>query len=176
MKIGEILEAIKTEELREIAKRIEGISEKPLRIALKKAGYEFSNKAPKGWHYTGEGAEPTDKSIFDYHTKTTATKKSKASNNNSVDTTNKTSNKTIKNNKDDAIIKIVKDDNGKEHDMKAEIQALIKGTSKEETNRVYKGIYFDQDIAHFLDNVKHGNKSEIVNMIMRQYLNENELL
>jgi predicted GIY-YIG superfamily endonuclease len=41
---------------------------------------------------------------------------------------------------------------------------------------VHKGIYFDKDIAHFLDNVQHGNKSEIVNKVMRQFLTENDLL
>jgi len=37
-----------------IAKAIEGISQKPFLKALKIAGYEYSNKAPKGWRYTGE--------------------------------------------------------------------------------------------------------------------------
>lgn len=50
----------------DVAKAIEGISEKPFRAALKAAGYEFSNRAPKGWHYIGVGEEPLDKSIFDY--------------------------------------------------------------------------------------------------------------
>ncbi len=50
----------------DVAKAIEGISEKPFRAALKAAGYEFSNRAPKGWHYVGVGEEPLDKSIFDY--------------------------------------------------------------------------------------------------------------
>lgn len=72
MKIGEILEAIKKEPLAEIAKRIEGISETPLREALKRAGYEYSNKKPKGWHFIGAGEEPLEKSIFDFHTKATA--------------------------------------------------------------------------------------------------------
>ena len=49
-----------------IAKSIEGISQKPFLKALKMAGYEYSNKAPKGWRYTGEDPEPLDKSIFDY--------------------------------------------------------------------------------------------------------------
>ena len=51
-----------------IAKVIDGISQKPLLRALKEAGYGYSNKAPKGWHFVGEGAEPTEKSIFDYGT------------------------------------------------------------------------------------------------------------
>lgn len=50
----------------DVAKAIEGISEKPFRAALKAAGYEFSNRAPKGWHYVGVSEEPLDKSIFDY--------------------------------------------------------------------------------------------------------------
>lgn len=65
--IGSILDAIrKGNKAEHIAKAIDGISQKPLLKALKDAGYEYSNKAPKGWHYVDEGAEPLDKSIFDY--------------------------------------------------------------------------------------------------------------
>lgn len=66
--IGSILDALKVEGVKtgDVAKAIEGISEKPLRSALKQAGYEFQNKAPKGWHYIGEGEQPVAKSIFDY--------------------------------------------------------------------------------------------------------------
>jgi len=49
-----------------IAKAIDGISQKPFLKALKMAGYEYSNKVPKGWHYIGEDPEPLDKSIFAY--------------------------------------------------------------------------------------------------------------
>lgn len=66
--IGSILKALRTEGVKtgDVAKVIEGISEKPLRNALKEAGYVFSNKAPKGWRYVGEGVEPLETSIFDY--------------------------------------------------------------------------------------------------------------
>lgn len=66
--IKSILEALKTEGVKtaDVAKQIEGISEKPLRIALKAAGYEFRNKAPKGWHYIGGNPEPLNTSIFEY--------------------------------------------------------------------------------------------------------------
>jgi len=65
--IGSILDAIrKGNKAEHIAKTIDGISQKPLLKALKDAGYEYSQKAPKGWHYIGEGIEPTEKSIFDY--------------------------------------------------------------------------------------------------------------
>jgi hypothetical protein len=49
-----------------VAKQIPGISEKPLRNALKEAGYEFRNSGQKGWFFIVEGEEPLDKSIFDY--------------------------------------------------------------------------------------------------------------
>lgn len=59
-----------------IAKEIEGISQKPFLNALREAGYNYSNKAPKGWHYEGEGVEPLDKSIFDYVKRSSLPKKS----------------------------------------------------------------------------------------------------
>jgi hypothetical protein len=60
--------------------------------------------------------------------------------------------------------------------MKAEIKALITGKQTSKPNKVYKGIYFDNDIANFLDHVQHGNKSELVNKIIRAYLVENDLM
>lgn len=65
--IGSILHALRAGNKAEhIAKEIDGISQKPFLRALKEAGYVYSNKAPKGWHYIGEGVEPINKSIFDY--------------------------------------------------------------------------------------------------------------
>ena len=66
--IGSILAALQIEGVRtgDVAKAIHGISEKPFREALKAAGYAFSNKKPKGWHFTEEGEEPLNRSIFDF--------------------------------------------------------------------------------------------------------------
>ena len=66
--IGSILDALKVEGVKtgDVAKVIKGISEKPLRNALKQAGYEFQNKVPKGWYFIGEGEQPLNHSIFDY--------------------------------------------------------------------------------------------------------------
>lgn len=66
--IGSVLAALKIEGVKtgDVAKAIAGISEKPLRSALKNAGYSFSNQVPRGWRYVGEGEEPVDTSIFDY--------------------------------------------------------------------------------------------------------------
>jgi len=92
MKIGEILSEIKKKDqtLATVAQQIKGISEKPLRQALKDAGYTFSNKEPKGWHYTGSEAEPIDKSIFDY-VKRKATAKKKTNSQQSTKETKKKS-------------------------------------------------------------------------------------
>lgn len=66
--IGSILTALRIKGVKtgDVAKAIDGIGEKSLRDALKEAGYMFSNEAPRGWHYTGAGAEPMEQSVFDY--------------------------------------------------------------------------------------------------------------
>lgn len=75
--IKSILEALAEGNKAEaIAKEVEGISQKPFLNALREAGYSYSNKSPKGWHYVGEGAEPLDKSIFDYVKRSSSPKKS----------------------------------------------------------------------------------------------------
>jgi hypothetical protein len=63
----------------EIAKQIEGTSQKPFLNALKAAGYKYSNKAPKGWYYAAGGVEPLNKSIFDFHMKQSSTPKKRNS-------------------------------------------------------------------------------------------------
>ncbi|MEC2393941.1 hypothetical protein BK709_19555 [Bacillus thuringiensis serovar shandongiensis] len=50
-----------------LAKEV-GIAEKRLSIALKAAGYKFSNSGTKGWFYIGEGNEPLDKPIQSFLT------------------------------------------------------------------------------------------------------------
>jgi len=65
--INSILTALRAGNKAEhIAKAIDGISQKPFLKALKMAGYEYSNKVPKGWHYIGEDPEPVERSIFEY--------------------------------------------------------------------------------------------------------------
>ena len=74
--IKSILEALgEGNKAEAIAKEIEGISQKPFLNALREAGYNYSNKAPKGWRYVGKGAEPLDKSIFDYVKRSSSPKK-----------------------------------------------------------------------------------------------------
>lgn len=162
MKIREILELSFTVKMDDIAKDHLSIGQKALRATMKEIGCRHLT-GKKGWIYEGEDPTILERSIYDfstptaYNSKKTSTNKTKRDNIKVVDSNSKNKSK-------------------EESDIKAEIQALIKGTSKAENNRIYKGIYFDKDIAHFLDNVQHGNKSEIVNKIMRQYLIENNLL
>lgn len=67
MKIGELLQALETENIATISKRIDGISEKPLRIALKSSGCEPKGSGKKGWIYTGDDVKTLEQSIFYYH-------------------------------------------------------------------------------------------------------------
>ncbi|WP_051317110.1 hypothetical protein [Ectobacillus panaciterrae] len=69
MIIKDLLEELKKSDntVAAIAKSIDGIGEKKLRIALRNAGYEFRNSGQTGWYYTAEqGAEPLERSIFEY--------------------------------------------------------------------------------------------------------------
>ena len=146
--------------LEEIAKEVK-IPYRKLTAALKKIGCEPSGKGKKGWVFKGADESVLEQPISSFvDASSSRTKKTNNSlnNNNSVNNVNSQS------------------DSRKDDPMVSEIQALIAGKKKNEDARVYKGIYFDKDIAEFLDNVQHGNKSEIVNKIMRQYLIENELM
>lgn len=64
--IRSIMAALSFNKAELVAKQIDGISQKPFLAALRLAGYEYSQKSPKGWHYVGDGVEPLDKSIFDF--------------------------------------------------------------------------------------------------------------
>jgi hypothetical protein len=146
--------------LEDVAKEVK-IPYRKLTAALRKIECEPSGKGKKGWVFKGNDELVLEQSIYDFvdlsSSKTKRTNNS-LNNSNSVNNVNSQS------------------DSRKDDPMVSEIQALIKGKKKNEDARVYKGIYFDKDIAEFLDNVQHGNKSEIVNKILRQYLQDNELM
>jgi hypothetical protein len=161
MKIKEILELSFTMRMDDIAKQVK-IGEKRLRAIMKQAGCTHQ-AGKKGWIFTGEDPAILGRSIYDFSTPTAHTRKKDSNNTTkrgSIKTVKETTNKNIEG----------------ESDIKAEIQALISGKLASKPTKVYKGIYFDNDIATFLDNIQHGNKSELVNKIIRQYLSENDLL
>lgn len=162
MKIGEVLELTKTINIASIAKQIDGISEKPLRALLREVGC-VHHAGKQGWEYEGNDPDILGRSIFDFH-KPKANKIKNASN------------KTTKRGSIETVKETTKKESKGESDIKAEIQALISGELASKPTKVYKGIYFDSDIANFLERIQHGNKSELVNKIIRQYLIENDLI
>jgi hypothetical protein len=185
MTIKEIVELTQVRALKDIATDLP-VSEKVLRETLKAVGCVPPSVGKRGWTFEPDNAE-VEKDLGEFVKpsirKTKTSNKSKNNSTNaSIDKSNN-DNTSIENNIDSNVINnanngnnasnnnIVKGDN-----MVMEIKDLIKGKGKDDNARVYKGIYFDKDIAHFLDNVQKGNKSEIVNKILRQYLVDNELM
>jgi hypothetical protein len=188
--IKEIVELSQTKTLKDIAKEIP-VNEKKLRETLKVVGCTPPPVGKRGWTYKPDNKEvEKDLGVWMIPTRprkvksdTKSNDKSKSNSTNASIDNNTNSNASNENNNDNVVIDsknvvnndstntIVKGDN-----MVMEIKDLIKGKGKDDSARVYKGIYFDKDIANFLDNVQHGNKSEIVNKILRQYLTDNELM
>ncbi len=64
----------------------------------------------------------------------------------------------------------------KDDNVKSDIKALIQGTNKKKDDRLQRNFYADRDIADFLDNIPFGNKSELINKIIRAYLIDNGLI
>ncbi|WP_057915927.1 hypothetical protein [Peribacillus muralis] len=56
------------------------------------------------------------------------------------------------------------------------IDLLLLQNNSESEQRVYRGFYWDADIINFLDNVKHGNKSDLMNEIVRTVLKDKGLI
>jgi transcriptional regulator len=160
MNLQEIIEKLNNREAtrKELAEQL-GMSDTTLSRRIKSAGYVFSNST-KTYALANGINSPITSTINEPIVKNS----DNASNSDNVDE--------IKNDNKDNSKKASK----KDSNTISEIKALIKGTSKSTPTRIYKGIYFDPDIADFLDNIQHGNKSELVNKILRQYLIENGLM
>lgn len=177
LKIKDIVELTQIKNVSMIAKEYLPIGEKKLRDILKACGCQ-AQRGKSGWVYNADNAE-VEKELGDFVTKVRKTTKGNSINASNEKSNNKNNNTVIKNskygNKDDSTNKNTINSE-KDDTTVSEIKALIQGKKKDENARVYKGIYFDRDISEFLDNIQHGNKSELVNKILRQYLMENELM
>lgn len=55
------------------------------------------------------------------------------------------------------------------------ISILLSETTTQ-NKRHYRGFYFDEDVLAVIDNVKSGNKSELINEVLRQTFKERGLL
>ena len=164
MLVKELLEKTFKMNLAELSKTLK-VTYKKLSHALKEIGCEPVGSGKRGWTFKGANESVLEQSIFSFVEPSKSRSKSKnTSKNNSLENSN--------------VVKTADNETNsrKEDTMVSEIKALIQGKKKDDSASVYKGIYYDKDIAKFLDNVQHGNKSEIVNKIMRQYLQDNELM
>lgn len=132
MKIGKILELIKTDTPANIAKRADvHLSEKSLRKTLNKAGYEYRNSGEKGWYFVGEGDEETvqEQLIYDFATEGKAKANVSTDVNKEPKDTNQRSNVGIK--------------RGKEQVKQANEQSA---PTIERTNVIRKRSSFDMDV------------------------------
>ncbi len=195
MLIKEIFEALTNEDkeqrrsVQELAKDLP-IGEKALDKLLKTLGFfHVKSGHDKGWNFNGDSTI-MDKSILDFIDVKTSNNEviaKKKNNSSSKITTKIDNNSESKSNSNNASIedseKEINQDsrsninvNSKnENDELAKVKALMYGDDSNNA-RKYRGIYFDSDIDNFLNSVKHGNKSEIVNTIIRAYLVENKLI
>ncbi|MED4464749.1 hypothetical protein [Metabacillus fastidiosus] len=170
MKIRELLELTRIMPLATIAKERLSIGEKPTREALKKAGcYAISGK--RGWFY--DGAESVlEQSIYDYSSSSKRKAKAKNSENTSInDSELKASGKQLKTEK----IAFTSNQIVATSELDTIDKLLLKNEGDSE-RRIYRGFYWDKDIIDFLDSVKHGNKSDLMNEIVRTILKAKGLI
>lgn len=162
MKIKELLDLTMTKSIANIAKDHLTIGEKTVRAALKRVGCEHEN-GKRGWSYTGDHPAILEQSIYDFAQPKRKTRSIKP--NASIE---KVIDSNVKSNE--------KASTKQAHSEPDSIDKLLIKNKKESNERVYRGFYWDRDIINFLDNVKHGNKSDIMNEIVRTVLRDKGLL
>lgn len=180
MKIKEILNLTQTMRVSEIAKEFLEVGEKKAVEGLKKAGcYNTSGK--RGWYLT-EGIDESvlEQSIYDFVAPTKGKAKAVKSNASisaskeiasTVETPVKESKVTSETSK--TPVKASKKTVASRLDS---IDVLLLQNQEESENRTYRGFYWDKDIISFLDGIKHGNKSDLMNEIVRTVLKDKGLL
>ncbi|QDZ88695.1 hypothetical protein [Priestia megaterium] len=193
MKIGEILELAKSKPLADIAKENLSIGKDKARLALREAGC-YSKNGVKGWFYDGEESV-LEQSIYDFVDKPRLKKrnasieKANESVKNSVTNVNASESegaelvdsellsiiRTITNNETavthEDVIKSPKTNVSMDS-----IDLLLAQNDNESTERVYRGFYWDKEVISFLDGIKHGNKSDLMNEIVKTVLRAKGLL
>jgi len=159
MKISEVIALTFEKPLKDIAKEINGISEKPLRSALKMAGC-VPNKGKKGWHIAeGEPVENLEKSIFEF-VQPTARKRVTAN-----VSTNEQNNKTTKE---------TKKNNSKEQSNLSSLEVTNQNT-KEQTSRKRASFDIDREILKRLkikSAIEERHTYELVEQALREYLDK----
>jgi hypothetical protein len=198
MKVGELLELTKTVKLATIAKERLDFGEKKAVAALKMAGC-YSKSGKPGWHFDGDSSV-LEKSIYDFVPPTKATaRKGNASIRKVNTSTKKVNNSTkdsIKPSEKPVTSELLANESEtastidsnitreeiastSETKVKSEldnIDMLLMQNETDSNKRVYRGFYWDKDIIDFVDNVKHGNKSDLMNEIVRTVLKAKGLI
>lgn len=165
MKIKEILEMSQQETLEEIAKNHLTIGLKRLRVALKAAGC-YNIRGVKGWRYEGDPAI-LEQSVYNFI-------------GNSQLIASKTKQKESAGGYNASINKvIISEQKATTKQKESELDNIDKLLFQNETDRgdrVYRGFYWDREIIDFLDSIKHGNKSDLMNEIVKSVLKNKGLL
>lgn len=166
MKIKEILEELKQgKSLADIGKDI-AVGKEKLSASLKKAGYKFIRK--EGWTFIGEGAEPLDQDYIEFIPVRKSVKKVNASISASEEIAS-----TIETPAKESNVKASRKKVASELDS---IDVLLLQNQEENEHRTYRGFYWDKDIINFLDGIKHGNKSDLMNEIVKSVLKDKGLI
>lgn len=189
MKIKELLELTKESTLATIAKEQLTVGEKKAREALKNAGcYNMSGK--KGWFFDGE-QEVLEESIYNYVTTSKPKANSATISDTSVkpstkpSTTNSTDKSTTNSVKASEKLATSKQVASKNSDSLGaigtvtnldNIDLLLKHNEELDSSRTYRGFYWDKEVIDFLASVKHGNKSDLMNEIVKTVLRAKGLL
>lgn len=145
-----------------------GINRSTIQSALRRAGYVAEgNGNYRKWVYKGEAPEPLDEPLR-------VRERGKGKHNASISESTKKANtsmnesaKKVDNSKTKASKKLVASDSDK-------IDLLLSNKPKKE--RTYRGFYFDNDVLSIIEGVASGNKSDLVNEVLRKVFKEKGLL
>jgi hypothetical protein len=162
MKIRELLELTQTELLVEIAKNRLGISRDKTRYALKHAGC-YSINGKRGWFFEGDESV-LEQSIYDFVDGKQINRKQATT----------SAEKEVS-----ATVEKQPRPKTKAKASTSELDSIDMLLLQSEVNsnqRIYRGFYWDKEIISFLDSVKHGNKSDLMNEIVRTILKNKGLI
>ncbi len=170
MLVSDIINKIQSKELKikELAVKM-GVSDRTVQSKIKSLGYVWNSKEAR-YEYIGEEEE---KNISSLNFDSLFNKKS-SKNDNSLKKQSKSLTK---------FNNIPHDSNFDRKSYKKEstnkpldrIDILLAGID-EKKDRIYRGFYFDQDILAIIDRADKGNKSNLVNEILRKVFKEKGLL
>lgn len=139
---------------KEIAAQIEK-NTKALNRVLERRGYQY-NKEERRWIWSGDGPEPFGEEMVFFKSGQRGT----AVNNDS---------KLLANKEQKAV--------PEKAPMKANSELdAIDMLLEESPSRRYRGFYWDEDIIRVLDSVKKGNRSDLLNEVVRKVFKEKGLL